>query len=585
MVKHQGKKHEVEVDPTSNGETFKYQLFSITGVEPERQKIIVKGGQLKDDADMSKLGLKPKQVLMMMGTPSADAQVIEKPKEAIKFLEDMDEAEAAQLEGAIPSGLQNLGNTCYMNSTLQALRSIPELQEELLRYSSSGHVSNTDYNDRKLTMYSSSGASSSSAAALSQFGLGGLGASGSADLTGSLRDLFKQMSETQNGFPPLAFLNALRTAFPQFAQKSKDGHGYAQQDAEEAWSQIVAQLRSKLKSKSGSGEGSSAQQAELSWIDKYMSGKFESIMECDEPAAKELGEEPVFSEDLFLKLNCHITVETNHLRDGLTAGLKEQIEKRSELLGRDAIYTKTSRIARLPKHLPVHFVRFDWRKDTSKKAKIMRKVSFPDELDAVEFCTDELKKLLIPVRDKIRNVRKEEEDVERARKRQKRMRAGEENDQGPNVSQKGPLEKKRELEQKKEDAKKPAEDTEMAEVEYKTDAQIEAERAESILAAKKEVLALVDPNYGADEGANQTGLYELRGVITHQGASADSGHYTSFIKKQGPKDPKTGKRKEEDGKWWWFNDEKVTEVDAERIQTLSGGGEYFSMKDTHWCRC
>jgi ubiquitin carboxyl-terminal hydrolase 14 len=534
---------------------------------------------------MSKLGLKPKQVLMMMGTPSADAQVIEKPKEAIKFLEDMDEAEAAQLEGAIPSGLQNLGNTCYMNSTLQALRSIPELQEELLRYSSSGHVSNTDYNDRKLTMYSSSGASSSSAAALSQFGLGGLGASGSADLTGSLRDLFKQMSETQNGFPPLAFLNALRTAFPQFAQKSKDGHGYAQQDAEEAWSQIVAQLRSKLKSKSGSGEGSSAQQAELSWIDKYMSGKFESIMECDEPAAKELGEEPVFSEDLFLKLNCHITVETNHLRDGLTAGLKEQIEKRSELLGRDAIYTKTSRIARLPKHLPVHFVRFDWRKDTSKKAKIMRKVSFPDELDAVEFCTDELKKLLIPVRDKIRNVRKEEEDVERARKRQKRMRAGEENDQGPNVSQKGPLEKKRELEQKKEDAKKPAEDTEMAEVEYKTDAQIEAERAESILAAKKEVLALVDPNYGADEGANQTGLYELRGVITHQGASADSGHYTSFIKKQGPKDPKTGKRKEEDGKWWWFNDEKVTEVDAERIQTLSGGGEYFSMKDTHWCRC
>jgi ubiquitin carboxyl-terminal hydrolase 14 len=387
------------------------------------------------------------------------------------------------------------------------------------------------------------------------------------DLTGSLRDLFKQMSETQQGFPPLMFLNALRTAFPQFAQKSKDGHGYAQQDAEEAWSQIVSQLRQKLQIK---GESEAEKQQDSSWIDKYMAGKFESVMECDEPAAKEGGEEPVNSEDLFLKLNCHINVETNHLRDGLVAGLKEQIEKRSEVLGRDAIYTKTSRIARLPKHLPVHFVRFDWRRDTNKKAKIMRKVTFPDELDAIEFCTDELKKLLIPVRDKIRDVRKEEVDVERARKRQRRMKAGEENDSDP-LASKEPLQKKKESEQKKEDAKKPEE--EVPEVEYKTDAQIEAERAASILAAKKEVLALVDPKLAADEGANQTGLYELRGVITHQGASADSGHYTSFVKKQGAKDPVTGKRKAEDGKWWWFNDDKVSEVDAERIQSLSGGGK------------
>ncbi|EOA90983.1 deubiquitinating enzyme [Exserohilum turcicum] len=553
IVKHQGKKHEVEVDTTSTGETFKYQLFSITGVEPDRQKVIVKGGQLKDDADMSKLGLKPGQTLMMMGTPSGSGTVIEKPKVPTKFLEDMDEAEAAQLEGATPAGLQNLGNTCYMNSTLQTLRSIPELQDELLRYSASNDAS-----------------SSSSAAQLSQFGLGGLGAS--TDLTGALRDLFKQMSETQQGFPPLMFLNALRTAFPQFAQKAKDGHGYAQQDAEEAWSQIVSQLRQKLKISDKDASGADKQA--MSWIDKYMSGRFESVMECDEPAAKEGGEEPVHSEDLFFKLNCHINVETNHLRDGLAAGLQEKIEKRSEVLGRNAMYTKTSKIARLPKHLPVHFVRFDWRRDTNKKAKIMRKVTFPEELDALEFCTEELRKVLAPIRDKIRDVRKEEEDVERARKRQKRMRAGEDNDSDP-LAPKEPLQKKKEAAQKKDDASK-SEDTNMEEVEYKTDAQVEAERAASILAAKKELLALVDPKMAADDGANQTGLYELRGVITHQGASADSGHYTSFVKKQGAKDPVTGKRKEEDGKWWWFNDEKVSEVDAERIQTLSGGGQSHS---------
>jgi ubiquitin carboxyl-terminal hydrolase 14 len=44
----------------------------------------------------------------------------------------------------------------------------------------------------------------------------------------------------------------------------------------------------------------------------------------------------------------------------------------------------------------------------------MRKVTFPSELDVVEFCTDTLKKQLVPVRDKVREVRKDEQDVERA---------------------------------------------------------------------------------------------------------------------------------------------------------------------------
>jgi ubiquitin carboxyl-terminal hydrolase 14 len=135
VVKHQGKKYDVELDPSTTGETFKFQLYSLTGVEPERQKILVKGGQLKDETDLSKLGVKPGHTFMMMGTPSGDgAGMIAKPKEPIRFLEDMTEAEAAQLDSAIPAGLQNLGNTCYLNSTLQTLRAIPELQQELATY-------------------------------------------------------------------------------------------------------------------------------------------------------------------------------------------------------------------------------------------------------------------------------------------------------------------------------------------------------------------------------------------------------------------------------------------------------------------
>lgn len=436
-----------------------------------------------------------------------------------------------------------------------------------------------------LTVFS--GPSSSSAGGLgdlSQFGLGGLGSS--TDLTASLRDLYKQMSETQEGFPPLMFLNAFRTAYPQFAERSRDGRGYAQQDAEEAWSQIVSTLRGKLKPE-GQGSSSGGPNAtQNTFVDEYLGGKFERHEECNDPEAKESGEGTQKKEDeTFFKLNCHVaSKEINHLREGVTAALSDKYEKKSPTLNRDVEYTTTSRIARLPKYLPVHFVRFFWKRDVNKKAKILRKVSFPHELDCVEYCTEVLKKQLIPVRDKIREVRKEQLDIERAKKRQKRMREADEADAGRQLKAKGPADEKSLANEKKvSSAPQPASssktdgDAEMKDGEsYKTDAQIEEERAASIASLKKDLLTSVSPILSADKGANQTGLYELRGVVTHQGASADSGHYTAYVKKEGRKDPQTGKRGEEDGKWWWFNDDKVSEVDGEKVEGLSGGGESHS---------
>lgn len=391
----------------------------------------------------------------------------------------------------------------------------------------------------------------------------------SLDLTCQLRDLSKQMSRTQESFPPLALLSTFRRIFPQFAQKAKDGHGYAQQDAEEAWSTMIQTLRQNMK---GEASSSAVLENQLgdSWVDKYMAGSFNQKMTCSDPESKE---ESTTSQSIFFKLDCNIRGDTNHMREGIEIALNETIDKQSTSLGREATYNKVSKISRLPRYLPVHFVRFFWRKDTQKKAKVMRKVTFPMEFDIVEFCTDELKKKIIPIRDQIREIRKEEEDVERAKKRQKRMQKEQDEEKALGISSE-PIAKKSEK-GKEKDKTGIEKDMEMSGTEtFKSDAEIEAERAEKIRNMRKDLLAVVDSDLAKDETSNQTGLYELRGVITHQGSSADSGHYTSYIKKQAMKKP-DGTFAEEDGNWWWFNDDKVSEVDSEKIQSLCGGGELF----------
>ncbi|CAG8507118.1 14042_t:CDS:10, partial [Dentiscutata heterogama] len=200
-VKWKGKNHEVELDTEAPVSDFKAQLFSITEVEPSRQKIMIKGGILKDDTDLKTLNIKEGASIMMMGTPG------ELPKEPAKktlFIEDMTDRQLAETL-KLPSGLKNLGNTCYMNATLQCLRTIPELQESLNRFPNS--VTSPDL---QIT------------------------------LTTSLRDLYKQLNRTTESYVPFTFLQALRSAFPQFDQRN--ANGYMQQDAEECWTQIVTSL-------------------------------------------------------------------------------------------------------------------------------------------------------------------------------------------------------------------------------------------------------------------------------------------------------------------------------------------------------
>ena len=83
---------------------------------------MAKGKILKEDAEWSAYpGVKDGAVLMLMGTAAGNE--LQAPAQEIKFVEDMTpEEKAAALHAktgvAIPAGLENLGNTCYMNSVV-----------------------------------------------------------------------------------------------------------------------------------------------------------------------------------------------------------------------------------------------------------------------------------------------------------------------------------------------------------------------------------------------------------------------------------------------------------------------------------
>lgn len=349
------------------------------------------------------------------------------------------------------------------------------------------------------------------------------------NFTIALRETFNSVDRSVQSIPPMQFVSVMRSLYPQFAQTSPRGGGYMQQDAEEFYNAMVQAMSMGMQANGGS-------------MKSLLGFDLEETLSCAESDAEAVS---VRTESVN-KLVCNIQggmgsqVTVDHLHEGLSLALEGSVEKHSEVLGRNAVWNKRQKINTLPRYLCVQFMRFFWKATPESmdhagvKCKIMRPVSYPEVFDVYELCSARLKAGLKVNRDKAEKAAEEYFA--------KKFKASE----GEDVSgaSSAPME-----EAAQEDSKPSGDDT-------ATDSMEEAAPAPAPQA---------DYDFGDGIPASFKGHYELMGVVTHKGRSADSGHYIGWVRKEASS-----------SQWWKYDDDKVTEVTTADILNLKGGGDWHT---------
>ena len=407
----------------------------------------------------------------------------------------------------LPAGLRNIGNTCYANSTIQCLRNMPEL-----RFAIKNAVPSQD--------------------PMAQFAK-------------TLVSTCEELDNSGQAVVPASLINVMRRLFPLFSAGVAEGRPQ-QQDAEELYNALAQSISVSL-------AGPSLLPATT--FDSLLGIEMETTLQCEESAdeAKSVGTDKVN------KLVCNVqgsqqagdgSSQIDHVQEGLMLGLEGKVEKNSDVLGRNALWKKSSRISKLPRYLCIQFMRFFWkatpdsRDHAGVKCKIMRKVSFPDTLDVYDFCSPALQAALKANRDK--EDKKIEEEM--ASKRAKLSKDGQEEEGGSM------------------EVSAAEQDEDEDETVLKTAMSMSVgEEAPTSVFKGSNTMSTSDANsifieHGLPAGF--TGLYELHSIVTHKGRDSDGGHYIGWV------------RKESGGSQWYkYNDDKVTEHDQAEILMLCGGGD------------
>lgn len=388
----------------------------------------------------------------------------------------------------------------------------------------------------------------------------------------ALRDTLNILDRTADAVSATALVRATRMAFPQFAQRGPQGQPM-QQDAEEFYSGLMSIAANELRGKDKIEkviEGISEEELKGAdnLIDALFGLKMEETLTCDEfdtdnkmevdgeAAAASAGavEPPVKSFDIHRKLVCNIqggsdgTAQTNvgHISEGIGLSLNGKLEKRSEVLGRDAVWSRKQRIARLPPIICVQFGRFYWKATPDSqdhagvKCKVMKPVAFNGILDIYEFCTEEVQKILKVSRDKA--LAEEEERINN------RLKGGGKEDEEMKDSDEGKGEAK--------------------ENNDGDDPELKAAFAMSMEESVPPVGPGLPPNF--------QGQYELFGVVTHKGRDADGGHYMGWVKAESNSGEvqKIADTEENNEDWFVFDDDEVSPCKTEDVLKLKGGGDW-----------